>query len=142
MSDEVTVLCGLGAGLIIEVGVGIDANGTPGRGPEYARAVLAGSNSHRPRDQRIVHEGTRVRTDVIPAPHAAGLPPGVTRVDAKLWERWVAAHVGHAALKNGLLRALKPGEDIAAVSAQMQKTRTGFEPLAPGAMPKGISPAS
>jgi hypothetical protein len=141
MSEQVVILCGLSSGLILEVGVGLNAQGVPGPGPEYARAVLAGSNSHRPRDQRIVHEGTRVRTDVIPAPASAGLPPGVTKVDAKLWERWVAAHPDHAALKNGLLRALKPGEDFDTVSAAMQKIRTGFEPLAPGAMPAGISPA-
>jgi hypothetical protein len=141
MSEQVLILCANPHGLILEVGVGINAAGVPGRGPEYARAVLAGSNMHRPKDQRVAHGGTRSHTSVIPAPASTGLLPGVTKVNANLWARWVAAHEDHAMLRSGLLRALKPGEDLDTVSAEMAKIRTGLEPLNPGAMPAGLSPA-
>jgi hypothetical protein len=60
-----------------------------------------------------------------------GAPYKVNEVDAEFWEQWVANNKEYGPFKSGAIFVAKTEPDLKAVAKELQKEKTGLEPLDP-----------
>lgn len=64
---------------------------------------------------------------------------GMTDIDAEFWGRWKAHHKDFPALKNGAIFEAKTHGEAKTVAKEVEKEKTGFEPMPQEA--EGVKPA-
>lgn len=55
----------------------------------------------------------------------------LTDVDAELWSAWKTFYKGYPPLENGAIFEAKNANDAQAIGKEVEKEKTGFEPLIP-----------
>jgi hypothetical protein len=119
---NVKVGCKLPHGLTIEMGYTIDKDSNYTRKSAYRRATLNGTNSNL----------------VKGAFATANQAPGVTLVDESLIVEWLKQNAGIGFVKAGMVYIIKNDAEGAAISLDLSKMKTGFEPLDPSKLPKDL----
>ncbi|MBZ9683216.1 hypothetical protein LB531_21395 [Mesorhizobium sp. CO1-1-2] len=135
MSATVTVACKLPHGLILRLHTMEDMNEpTAGGGfRKVKRAQVVG--------EPIVLKGYNRRynrgTDQAPAAIASSY--ALTRgVDAEFFKKWLAQNQDLDAVKNNLIWAHAETDMVEGFIAEHEKQKSGFEPIDPNNLPKGI----
>lgn len=63
---------------------------------------------------------------------------GATEVDAAFWEAWILKNAESDLVKSGSVFVAKDLRSLKAIGDENAKRETGFEPLDPNKLPKGL----
>lgn len=132
MPGTVTVACKLPHGLILRLFEMVDHDeAQPGGGYKTIKRA-------RPRGEEIRIKGYQEPNRNVPPPAMDGSYALTHGVDKDFFDEWMKQNADHPAVKNKLIFASEKTENVRAQVRENEGRRSGFEPIDPDKLPRGL----